>query len=83
MDQPLPFDAAKALENAKDIVCPLCNANTFENIVMIKKISALMSPTGQESIIPLPAYRCTECKRVLEQEDIEGTKLDAPKLKLI
>ena len=29
-----------------------------------KSISAVLSPTGKESLIPLQVYRCTECKHI-------------------
>jgi hypothetical protein len=50
---------------------------------MLKKISAIMSPSGQEMVAPLPAYRCVECKHVMEEGDMEVTKEDTPKIELI
>ena len=34
------------------------------SIIFFKKISALVSPTGQESIIPVQVYSCGNCGTV-------------------
>ena len=32
--------------------------------MMLKKLSALMSPTGQEAIIPVAAFACQSCGHI-------------------
>ena len=49
-----------------DVVCEKCGAQTFEPVFLFKKISAVLSPTGKESLIPLQVYRCTECGHINE-----------------
>ena len=34
------------------------------SIIFFKKISALVSPTGQESIIPVQVYSCGNCGHI-------------------
>ena len=45
----------------------------------MKKISALMSPNGQEGIVPIQVYSCGNCGHVpaklLEGTDITGKEL--------
>jgi len=82
MDQQ-QLDLAKILQHATDILCPICQSDVFETVTMLKKISAIMSPSGQEMVAPLPAYRCVECKHVMEEGDMETTKEDTPKIELI
>ena len=73
-----------ALKNATDVVCPKCKNEAFETIVLIKKISAIMSPNGEESVVPMPAYRCAECHYILQNEDIMVTpKKEESPLKII
>ena len=68
----MDMDTSKLLENATDVECTKCNNTTFEKITMLKRISALMSPTGQTEIIPVDGFRCTECKHILSPDDVLG-----------
>ena len=49
------------LNQATDIECTECG-NKFFN-----EISALLSPTGQEGIIPIPTYACLECGNINDE----------------
>ena len=60
------------LSHAKDIVCEKCEGMTFKQSMMLKSLSALMSPTGQESIIPISVFACDMCGHVNK----EFTKLE-------
>jgi hypothetical protein len=52
------------LSQAMDIECSQCSNKFFHEVVFFKKISALLSPTGQEGIIPIPTYACLECGNI-------------------
>jgi len=52
------------LSQAEDYVCERCEAPFFETVMLVKKISALVSPNGQQMLIPQPVFRCAECKFV-------------------
>ena len=49
------------LSKATDLECTNCGCKYFESVFAFKKLSALSSPTGQESMIPIQTFRCTEC----------------------
>jgi hypothetical protein len=51
-------------EDLADVKCEECESIFFEQVVQIKKISALQSPSGQPSYAPIPIFRCVECKKV-------------------
>lgn len=55
------------------VKCNICGSISFENVYLIRVLSALQSPDGQEHIIPEPTFRCTECKTFLggKQEEVE------------
>jgi len=55
------------LNQASDIVCSNCGGKFFHAVTFFKKISALLSPTGQEGIIPIPTYACLECGNINEE----------------
>ena len=42
-------------------VCEECENDTFNEVVKVRKLSALLSPSGQETMIPLKTFACTKC----------------------
>ena len=54
------------LSQAEDIACEECEGKLFSPAFMIKRISALMSPTGQETLAPIQIFKCDSCSHVNE-----------------
>tara|TARA_Y100001938_G_scaffold112104_1_gene153519 strand:- start:1519 stop:1758 length:240 start_codon:yes stop_codon:yes gene_type:complete len=52
------------LTHAKTLECEKCQGKGFQQTMMLKKLSALMSPTGQEAIIPVAAFACQSCGHI-------------------
>ena len=52
---------AKLILTAPNVVCPKCGSKFFKEIYAIKKISAIISPTGQEEFMPIPMMACAYC----------------------
>ena len=48
----------------KDIVCEECGGKVFRQASMFKKLSALLSPNGKDSIVPIPIFRCDDCGHI-------------------
>ena len=55
------------LNQASDIECTKCGNKIFSEVVFFKKISALISPSGQEGIVPIPTYACTNCANINDE----------------
>lgn len=55
------------LTNAQDITCENCGNYTFQEVVLMKKISALVSPNGKEGIVPIPTFACNACGFINKQ----------------
>tara|TARA_R110000824_G_scaffold3614_4_gene17089 strand:+ start:807 stop:1016 length:210 start_codon:yes stop_codon:yes gene_type:complete len=55
------------LKDAEDVKCDECDNLYFTPAVMIKKLSALVSPTGQETMMPLQLFQCNKCGHVNEE----------------
>ena len=55
------------LDQCEDILCNECKNPTFRQVVMFKKISAVYSPTGKASLIPLQVFECSECNHVNDE----------------
>ena len=52
------------LNDLTDIVCENCEGKFFRQVSAFKKLSALVSPTGKEQIMPVPVFRCDECGHI-------------------
>jgi predicted nucleic-acid-binding Zn-ribbon protein len=44
--------------------CEKCENQTFKQTLLIRKMSALVSPNGQEQIIPIGVFACEKCGHV-------------------
>ena len=52
------------LTHAKTLECEECGCKGFKQTLMLKKLSALLSPTGQEAMIPVAAFACEKCSHI-------------------
>lgn len=48
----------------------VCGNETFTQIIFLRKISALLSPTGKAELIPMPAYKCERCKNIADIQQL-------------
>ena len=62
------------ISKADTIVCEECGNASFIQAFFLKKISALMSPTGKEAIVPMEVFSCGNCgaipKNMLDQQGV-------------
>ena len=49
------------LSKTDTIKCQECGNASFIQAFFLKKVSALMSPTGKEAIIPVQVFSCGNC----------------------
>ena len=52
------------LTKADTIKCEDCGNYLFITANMIKRISPILSPTGQEALVPVQVYSCGNCGKV-------------------
>ena len=56
------------------IVCDECGNASFIQAFFLKKVSALVSPTGKEAIIPMQVFSCGNCgaipKNMIDQQGV-------------
>ena len=45
----------------EEYVCPECGHKHFKQVYRMRKLSAMLAPTGNESYIPVPVYACANC----------------------
>jgi len=51
----------------KDLVCENCGSHYYRQVHAFKVVSALVSQTGKEQIMPVPTFRCDDCGFVNEE----------------
>ena len=55
------------------VKCEKCENPTFKQSLLIRKMSALVSPNGQEAIVPVQVFACEKCGHVnSEFSDVSG-----------
>ncbi len=57
----------QVFESAQTLKCDECGNHVFASVVVMKRVSALISPTGEEIVMPLQTYQCTSCSHINEQ----------------
>ena len=72
--KPLPKPKAQVqvdLKDAETMTCGKCDNKIFIQGYVIKKISAIISPTGQEVIAPVQVFNCGNCGELLPLGDTD------------
>ena len=55
------------------IKCEKCENQTFKQSLLLRKLSALVSPNGQETLVPVQVFACEKCGNVnSEFTDVTG-----------
>lgn len=52
------------LDQTLPVSCEQCGNVFFEEAMHIRKVSGLLTGTGQTSYMPVPVFACTKCKHV-------------------
>ena len=65
------------LSKADTVRCddPECNNVLFIQSTIIKRLSAIVSPTGKEALVPIDVYSCGNCGKV-PKTMLEGTGIE-------
>ena len=62
--QPAQAEVQVDLKQADTVKCDDCGNYLFITAHVIKRLSPIISPTGQEAIVPVQVYSCGSCGRV-------------------
>ena len=52
------------IEDTESLKCDACGNYTFIKSYFIRRVSPLMSPSGQEAMIPIEVFACGNCGKV-------------------
>jgi len=50
-----------------EVKCDECHSDRFEQVVKMRRLSAILSPTGKEALIPIPVFACKNCGHINEE----------------
>ena len=59
-----PSQTQVDINDTEMVKCDDCGNASFIQAFFLRKLSALMSPTGQETIIPIEVFSCGNCGKV-------------------
>ena len=54
------------LDQTAEIKCDECESTVFHPAFLLRKVSALLSPSDKETIIPIQVFACDSCGHVNE-----------------
>ena len=60
-DQPTATINESHLAQAESVSCEHCANQTFVGVMMMKRISPIISPTGKEAVVPIQTFACNAC----------------------
>ncbi len=52
------------LKKQPTVVCEKCKGMYFKEVVLIKKVPALMTGSKEDTLVPFPTYKCDDCGHV-------------------
>ena len=55
------------LKDLDDVVCKECKNPTFIQVHLLRKISAVLSPSGKGGFLPIPIFQCAGCGHINEE----------------
>ncbi len=55
------------LEDCLEVRCENCDNEYFSPVFTLKKVSALVSPTGNSMFLPVQVFRCLACEHINEE----------------
>lgn len=55
------------LSQTLSVTCEKCEGSYFEQALIIRKVSALLTGQGKPGFVPIPIFKCSKCGHVNEE----------------
>mgnify|MGYP000542379667 FL=1 len=55
------------LKKQPTLVCEECDSIYFKEVVILKKVSKLITGSSEDTLVPFPTYMCDGCGHVNEE----------------
>jgi uncharacterized Zn finger protein len=62
MNQPQNLNIS--LDQTTAVTCDSCGHSYMKEVMLMRKVSGILTGTGQPSYIPIPAFACDKCGHV-------------------
>ena len=62
------------INDTETVVCDECGNATFIQCFFLRRISPIVSPTGQEALVPIEVFSCGNCGKVPESMMPKGNE---------
>lgn len=62
-----PTNLNVGIDQTTPVLCEGCGNETFNQALYLRRVSALLTGTGQEGIVPVPTFICTKCGHINEK----------------
>lgn len=59
-------------EDTTGVDCPKCHTQFFIPVYLLRKVSAIVSPSGQEEVIQVPVMACANCGTPMMDEKFDN-----------
>jgi len=50
--------------------CEICDSKYFREVVMLKRVSKLLTGSQEDTIVPFPTYMCNTCHHVNKEFEL-------------
>ena len=67
-----------SLDQTSAVICDNCGGMNFQEALHFRRVSALLTGTGQPGLYPIPVFACIACNHV--NEEFLPKELKQPKL---
>lgn len=64
-----PEQPSIAIKDTKEVFCT-CGSNTFQQFVNLREVSAILTKTGRNTVIPVAMICCAKCFKKFEPSEI-------------
>jgi len=58
------------LKEQPTVVCENCQKKYFKEVVLVKKVSKILTGSSEDTLVPFPTYMCESCGHVNNDFDL-------------
>ena len=55
------------IKQTTSISCDNCKSQAFQEAVILRSVSAILSPSGKSGVLPVPCFACISCGHINSQ----------------
>ena len=55
------------IKQTTPVACDNCKSQAFQEAMILRNVSAILSPSGKAGILPLPVFACIACGHINSQ----------------